>query len=257
MRAIKNLFALVIIVAVVGAGAAVALRVARGKPSPSEQVKANVVSVSAAGIYMYAARVGSKVVLFDTGPDPDGRPVDHALQGLGASRNDVSDVFITHAHPDHTAGAAAFGNAKIHLGAGDVALAEKKVEPGTLVPKIAGKVLAAPAVSVNAPITGAATIDLGDGKAVKAFPMPGHTPGSYAFLYDGVLFTGDAMVYKQGRLDRSPKMLDQDAEQGKSAIAGLKAAVADTEIESVCTGHGGCTPKGLGKNLLTDFIGRL
>jgi len=125
------------------------------------------------------------------------------------------------------------------------------------VPKLAGKVLAAPAVATNAPIAGAATIDLGDGKAVKAFPMPGHTPGSYAFFYDGVLFTGDAMVYKQGRLDRSPKMLDQDAEQGKAAITALKTALADVEIESVCTGHGGCTPKGLGKNLLTDFMGRL
>jgi glyoxylase-like metal-dependent hydrolase (beta-lactamase superfamily II) len=257
MRAIKNLFAFAIILAVIAAGAAVALRVARGKPSPSEQVKANLVSVSAAGIYVYAARVGSKVILFDTGADPDGRPVDQALQGLGASRNDVSDVFLTHAHPDHAAGAAAFGNAKIHLGAGDVPMAEKKVEPGTLVPKLAGKVLAAPAVSVNAPIAGAATIDLGDGKTVKAFPMAGHTPGSYAFLYDGVLFAGDAMVYKQGRLDRSPKMLDHDSEQGKSAIKGLKTALADTEVESVCTGHGGCTPKGLGKNLLSDFVGRL
>jgi hydroxyacylglutathione hydrolase len=257
MRAIKNLFALAIILAVIGAGAAVALRVARGKPSPSEQVKTNIVSVSAAGIYVYAARVGSKVILFDTGADPDGRPIDHALQGLGASRNDVSDVFITHAHPDHIAGAAAFANAKVHLGASDVPMAEKKVEPGSLVPKIAGKVLAAPAISVNAPITGAATIDLGDGKTVKALPMPGHTPGSYAFLYDGVLFAGDAMVYKQGRLDRAPKMLDHDTEQGKSAIAGLKAALGDSEVESVCTGHGGCTPKGLGKNLLTEFIARL
>ena len=42
--------------------------------------------------------------------------------------------------------------------------------------------------------------------------MPGHTPGSYAFLYDGVLFVGDAMLFKQGRLDRGPKLLDGDKE---------------------------------------------
>jgi glyoxylase-like metal-dependent hydrolase (beta-lactamase superfamily II) len=257
MRAIKNLFVLVIIVAVVAAGAAVALRVARGKPSPSEQVKKDIVAVSAAGIYLYAARAGNSVILFDTGADPDGRPIETALQGLGASRTQVSNVFLTHAHPDHTAGASTLASAKVHLGASDVPMAEKKVEPGTLVPKIAGKVLSAPAITVQAPITGAATIDLGDGKSVKAFPMPGHTAGSYAYLYDGVLFAGDAMVFKQGRLDRAPKMLDQDSEQAKSAITGLKAALADVEVEIVCTGHGGCTPKGLGKNLLNDFIARL
>ena len=257
MRAIKNLFVLAIILAVVAGGAAVALRVARGKPSSPEQVKANLVAVSAAGIFNYAARVGSKVVLFDTGADPEGAPVQSALAALGASRNDVSDIFITHAHGDHTAGAAAFGNAKIHLGAGDAAMAEKKAEPTKLIPKLAGKVLSVPAVTAQDQLTGATSIDLGDGKAIKTFPMPGHTPGSYAFLYDGVLFAGDAMVFKQGRLERAPKMLDTDTDQAKASITALKTALGDTEVEIVCTGHGGCTPKGLGKNLLTDFIARL
>ncbi len=257
MRAIKNLFVLAIILAVIAGGAAIALRVARGKPSPAEQVKPNVFSVSAAGIYLYAARVGTHVVLFDTGADPEGTPVSAALAALGASRNDVSDIFITHAHGDHTAGAAAFGSAKIHLGAADAAMAEKKAEPTQLIPKLAAKVLAVPPVTAQDQLAGATSVDLGDSKLVKTFPMPGHTPGSYAFLYDGVLFVGDAMVFKQGRLDRSAKMLDTDSEQAKRSIAGLKTALTGNEVDIVCTGHGGCTPKGLGKNLLDDFIARL
>jgi glyoxylase-like metal-dependent hydrolase (beta-lactamase superfamily II) len=258
MRAIKNLLVLAIILGAIGGGAAVALRVARQKPSAAETVKSNIVAVSAAGMYLYAARTGSKVVLFDTGGDPGAHPVDAALAALGAGRGDVSDLFLTHGHDDHTAGAAALAGVKVHLGAGDVALAEGKAPPNATATKVMHKVLAAPAVTVSTPIagTGIQTIDVADGKQVKAIPMPGHTPGSYAFLYDGVLFVGDAMVFKQGRLDRAPAFLDSDKEAAGRAIASLKQQLGDTELESICTGHGGCTPKGLGKNLLDDLISR-
>ena len=258
MRAIKNLLVLAIILGAIGGGAVVALRIARGKPSAAETIKPNVVAVSAAGIYNYAVRVGSKVMLFDTGADPGGHPVDAALAALGAGRNDVSDVFLTHGHGDHTAGAAGLGSAKIRIGQGDVALAEGKAVPDALAAKLMVKVLAAPPVTVSDQIagTGIQTIDVGDGKQVKAFPMPGHTPGSYAFLYDGVLFVGDAILLKQGRLDRGPSFLDGDKEGAKRAIASLKQQLGDTEVETICTGHGGCTPKGLGKNLLDDLINR-
>jgi glyoxylase-like metal-dependent hydrolase (beta-lactamase superfamily II) len=259
MRAIKNLFVLAIILGAIGGGAVVALRVARGKPSAPETVKPNVVAVSAAGMYVYAARAGTKVVLFDAGGDPGAQPVDAALGALGARRADVTDLFLTHGHGDHTGGATTLAGVKIHLGAGDVALAEGKAAPGTPAAKLMLKVMGTPPVTVTDPIagTGVQTFDVGEGKQVKAFPMPGHTPGSYAFLYDGVLFVGDAMVFKQGRLDRGPGFFDDDKAQAGNAIRALKTQLADTEIDMICTGHGGCTPKGLGKNLLDEFVGRL
>jgi glyoxylase-like metal-dependent hydrolase (beta-lactamase superfamily II) len=259
MRAIKNLFVLAIILAAIGGGAVIALRVARQKPSAAENIKPNVVAVSAAGIYLYAARNGSKALLFDTGGDPEGAPVNAALGALGAGRGDVTDVFLTHGHGDHTAGGAGIKGTKVHLGAGDVAMAEGKSPADGLAARLLLKVLAAPPVTVTDPIagTGVQAIDVGDGKQVKAFPMPGHTPGSYAFLYDGVLFVGDTMVFKQGRLDRAPALFDVDTDGAKRAIAGIKQQLGDTELDAICTGHGGCTPKGLAKNLLDDFVSRL
>ena len=35
------------------------------------------------------------------------------------------------------------------------------------------------------------------------------------------------------------------------------AAADRAEIEAVCTGHGGCTPIGLGRTLFDDFVGRV
>ena len=260
MRAIKNLFVLLIIVAILVAVAVVALRVMRGKASGVEEVKSGIVVSSSMSAYAYAAKVGKKVILFDAGADPAGAPIDAMLGWLHASRSDITDVFATHGHGDHTAGASTLGKVKLRIGAGDLALAEKKVPPEALAGKALTAAMSYPAVTATDPLTGAVTIDVGEGpdaKKVKAFPIPGHTPGSYAFLYDGVLFVGDAMIFKQGRLDPAIKLFDAHPDENKAAIRQLQKQIENEEIDIICTGHGGCTPKGLGRNQLIDLVARL
>jgi glyoxylase-like metal-dependent hydrolase (beta-lactamase superfamily II) len=260
MRAIKNLFVLLLIVAVLAVIGGIALRVARGKPSGVEEIKQGIVVASSVSSYVYGAKVGNKVILFDAGADPAGSPIDAVLGWLHASRSDITDVFATHGHGDHTAGVSGLGKVRLRMGAGDLALAEKKVAPEALAGKAFTAVMSYPAVTASDPITGAATIDVGEGadaKKVKAFPIPGHTPGSYAFLYDGVLFVGDAMVFKQGRLDPAIKLFDAHPDANKASIRALQKLVENEEIDIICTGHGGCTPKGMGRNQLTDLVARL
>jgi hydroxyacylglutathione hydrolase len=260
MRAIKNLFVLLIIVAMLAGVAAIALRVMRGKPSGVEEIKQGIVVGSSVSSYVYAAKVGSKVILFDAGADPEGKPIDALLAWLHAGRGDITDLFLSHGHGDHTAGAAGLKNVRIRLGSGDLALSEKKVPPEALAGKAFTTAMGFPAVTATDPLTGAATIDVGQGtdaKKVKAFPIPGHTPGSYAYLYDGVLFVGDAMIFKQGRLDPAIKLFDAHPAENKAAIRQLQKQIENEEIDIICTGHGGCTPKGLGRNQLTDLVGRL
>ncbi len=257
MRALKNLLTLAIILVVLAGGAVVAFRVARGRPSGPEQVKPDIMAVSSAGAYLYAARAGGHVVLFDTGADPAGRGVDVALAALRAGRGDVSDVFLTHSHPDHVAGVAGLPNVKVHLGEADVPAAEGRVPPDKLAVRLIAKAESVPPATVNQPLSGVVTADLGGGKVVKAFPVPGHTPGSYVFLYDGVLFVGDTMMFKQGRLDRGPSLFDSDGQQLKASVRGGKAQLAGAEIVAVCAGHGGCTPLGLGRTLLDELIDRV
>jgi glyoxylase-like metal-dependent hydrolase (beta-lactamase superfamily II) len=263
MRSLKVFLVLAIVVAAIGAGATVGLRASRGKVGAPSEVKPGFFTVTnAIGIELYAARVapGPHVVVFDTGLDPQGRPVDALLGALGASRADVTDVFLTHGHFDHVSGLAALPNARAHLGAADVPLAAGKVQPDALMPALFGKLVANPPVTANAPMTGAASFPVGAAeptKVVKAFPVPGHTPGSYVFLYDGVLVAGDIMVLKQGRLDVSPRVFSSHADQNQAAIISLKTQLANETVDIVCTAHGGCTPKGLGKTLLDELISRL
>jgi glyoxylase-like metal-dependent hydrolase (beta-lactamase superfamily II) len=257
MRALRGLFILAIIVVLLGGGAAVALRVARGKPSGVEEIKPGIVAASSISSYVYAAKVGNKVILFDAGADPEARPIDALLGWLHAARSDVTDVFVTHGHGDHTAGTATLGKVKIRIGAGDIALAEKKVPPEALAGKAMTTALSYPAVTASDPLTGPSSIVVGEGKTVKAFPIPGHTAGSFAFLYEGVLFVGDAMIFKQGRLDPAIKLFDAHPEENKAAIKALQKQIESEEIDIVCTGHGGCTPKGLGRNQLSDLVARI
>src|SRR5262249_8454111 len=124
MGYLKGLFYLLVVVAVLAVLAGAAIRLGRGKVGAPLTVKPGRVAVeNSGGIYVFAARVGGHVVLFDTGADPEGRPIDVAVGALGGSRADVTDIFLTHGHGDHTAGAAQLPRAKVHLGSGDVALA--------------------------------------------------------------------------------------------------------------------------------------
>jgi hydroxyacylglutathione hydrolase len=257
MRSLWNLFALVIIVVVLGGGALAAFRVARGRPSNPEEIKPGIVSVSAAGTYLYATRVGEHVIFFDTGADPGGSAVDAALSGLHKGRSDVSDVFLTHGHGDHVAAAGGLGSAHVHLGQGDVPFVEGRAPWDSLLLRVMAKGMAVPSINVSSPLNGVQSIDLGEGKTVKAIPVPGHTPGSYVFLYDGVLFTGDTAVFKQGRLERGPGLFDSNSDQVRASVNALKQQLTGAEIAAVCTGHGGCTPLGLGRTLLDDFVGRV
>jgi len=250
----------------VGGGAAIGLRAGRNKVGATALLKPDfVVVTNAMGIGLYAARVapGPHVILFDAGLDPQGRPIDALLRALGAGRDDVTDVFHPHGHFDHVAGAPVLTKARLHLGAADVPLAAGKIKPDGLLPLLLGKVLDTPPVTADVPIMQAASFPVGAPEAmaatrtVKAFPVPGHTPGSYVFLYDGVLVAGDIMALKQGRLDPTARIFNPHPEENEAAIRSLKVQLANEPIDIVCTAHGGCTPKGLGRMLLDDLISRL
>lgn len=258
MRYLRGLTLLLLILAGLGVGAIGAVRFGRTTVSAAAGVKPSVVSVeNAGGIFVFAARVGRRVLLFDTGADPNGRPIDVALGALGAGRGQVSDVFLTHGHMDHTAGVAQLPRARVHLGAGDMDLAAGRSSPEAMMVWLLSLVMPAPPATVTDPLAGPASIDVGAGKTVKALPVPGHTPGSYAFLHDGVLFVGDIMIYRQGRLEPTPSLFDAHPADNRAAIRSLSRQLAGETVDVVCTAHGGCTPKGLGRILLDEIGTRL
>jgi glyoxylase-like metal-dependent hydrolase (beta-lactamase superfamily II) len=246
-------------VVAIGGGSLAGMRSGRGKVASGGEIKPGIYGVkSGSAIYLYGAQSGHDVILFDTGADPEGKPVDGVVRGLLASRPDVRTVFLTHGQYDHTAGAVSLpAGVHIYLGAPDVDLAAGLVAPDALATRLLSWVMQTPPLKATDLLTGPQTIPVGNDKVVKAFPVPGHTPGSFAFLYDGVLFVGDIMILQEGKLETTPSYFDAHPEANKASIRALRTQLGNDIVDVVCTGHGGCTPQGQGRSLLDDLIARL
>jgi glyoxylase-like metal-dependent hydrolase (beta-lactamase superfamily II) len=259
MRAIKTFLVLLVVLAGLAGAAVIAMRVGREKFQAPTEIKPGMFAVkSSLGVFVFAARIGPKLVLFDAGIDPAGTAIDAVLTSAKGSRPDVQDIFLSHGHMDHVAAVWLFPKARTHLGAGDQGLAAGTARPDALLAQVLAKALPVPPASVTNPLTGKSDITVAEGKVVKAIPVGGHTTGSYAFLYDGVLFAGDLMIFKQGHLEPTPAVFDAHPNETRAGIKALKTQLTENDtVDQVCTSHGGCTPKGLGGTLLKDLLQRL
>jgi glyoxylase-like metal-dependent hydrolase (beta-lactamase superfamily II) len=222
---------------------------------------------------LYAARNGSTLTLFDTGMDPAGRPIDALLAAIDGGREDVAEVFLTHAHPDHVAGAGLFPHAKIFGGAADTPrldgtfgrakLAERvfrrmfPVDAITLTDPLPGPVGGSAQGSTQGAIKGPLELPVGDaGDSVLALPLPGDTPGAHAYLHRGVLMLGDVVDLRGGRLVPAHAFATDDGSANLRSLAGLPDTLARHDVTHVCASHGGVTPEGCARAWLEDVAAR-
>jgi glyoxylase-like metal-dependent hydrolase (beta-lactamase superfamily II) len=142
------------------------------------------------------------LVLVDTGLDHSAQPIAAKLAEIGAHWTDVSDLILTHHHPDHIGGlsevmALAPG---LNLWAGT-----QDIFP----------------VSVQAAEDGAVI------RGLRVVSTPGHTAGHLSLLldHDGVLLIGDLIGSSDGRLVRAPAPFTSDAAEAERSLS--KAALLD------------------------------
>lgn len=220
--------------------AGVSLRANRHQASVPTAVTSRVFSIRNFLSDVYAARVGGRVIVFDAGMDPDGRALDLLLQSLGADLSSVSDIFLTHGHFDHVAAAARFPSARIHIGAGDADVLAHRAAARALVPRLFGTLLSVPPTEPSHRLEGKTEIEVGNGEWVIAVPLPGHTPGSFVYLFDGVLFAGDALLVNDSGVKLATSDEARRTQEACSGIAQLNTFFREHRITAICTGHRGC-----------------
>src|SRR5688572_15612428 len=159
--------------------------------SPPDAVAATTTGPWASMIYV--ARTDSGVIAIDLGWTGVEEVLPESLQQLGASASDVRFVFLTHAHRDHIAAWPLVRQARFGIAAAEVpgftgehAYAGWATKMGDELneyprPK-PGELALMTFASDTAFVLGRDT--------VYAFPIPGHTPGSTAYLFRGILFGG-------------------------------------------------------------------
>lgn len=150
-----------------------------------------------ADVRAFLVRDAGRVILVDTGMEADGAALDAALAEAGAKWTDVSDVVLTHHHPDH-------------IGALDHVRAQ------------------APKAALWSGDELPRTTQVGDGDRVgplRVVSTPGHTPGHICLIDDdtGDVFVGDCVGTFGGGLQQAPAVFTADAAEADRSLRRLAA----------------------------------
>jgi len=139
-------------------------------------------------VSVYLLKTSEGYILFDTGADI--KQIEAGLAELELKASDVKWVFLSHSDGDHVAGLPLFAHAQVYISEAEMPMLTGKVKRNS------DKYNTLPnGVDVKKFIT------LKDGQELKiadttiqSVLMPGHTPGSIAYIIDKLfLFTGDAL----------------------------------------------------------------
>lgn len=193
---------------------------------------------------VYLARTDSGVIVVDLGWHGAGGALRGGLARMGAAPEEVRAVFLTHSHRDHIGAWRVVRGARFHLSEAEVPYFERERRHSDL-PSRAGEALlgrAAPhpeELRIH-PFSADTAFAFGS-DTVRAFAVPGHTPGSAAYLFRGVLFVGDAVAYDRLRGFHSAlRIFTDDLERSRASVASLWTRVEPYGVRWVCTAHAKC-----------------
>ena len=181
--------------------------------------------------------VEDEITLIDAGHRGSGRLVQRYLERIGRSPRDITRILCTHGHPDHVGGVAeitAASGATIHIHPSDAARLRIGLRD-VLANPVPGHVLAYLTRPLNDPkplLHGDVLPALG---GLHVVHTPGHTPGSVCFYAPALrlLFTGDALQFRQGRLTRPHQVFSDDLAEARRSVARL----AELDVDVICFAH--------------------
>jgi len=193
---------------------------------------------------IYVARTTEGVLAIDLGWWGHKGALAPALSAIGATAQDVRWVFLTHSHRDHIAAWPTVRHAMFYLGAPEQSLLVRTSSHRGWIPRwtewLKSSVVPRPGqldlrsfAQDTAVVIGADTI--------RAYLVPGHTPGSVVYLFRGVLFLGDAVTWSR-RNGFAPARhgYSDDPRAGAINLERLWTRLPAGSVRYACTAHARC-----------------
>jgi hydroxyacylglutathione hydrolase len=186
--------------------------------------------------YAWVLKTANGAALVDAGADPRGKELIAELETQGVKPEQVHTILLTHGHVDHWAAAQLFPNARVLLEPAEVSLIRNEHPPKSVVGRLTRSMARPPLPAKLEGVEDGKELDV-DGEKIRVIHVPGHTPGSLAFLWKDVLFTGDVLVRSNQGLAPSPFIFNEDNAQCRQSLRRL----LDVDFSRVADGHAGLT----------------
>jgi glyoxylase-like metal-dependent hydrolase (beta-lactamase superfamily II) len=174
--------------------------------------------------------------LIDCGYAGDGRRIARGIEGHGRDPAELRRVIVTHGHPDHAGSARelAEAGAMILIHPADAENLQLTWRDVVAQPS-RGRIFSAmtPPLASFQPLEDGQVLPMLGG--LQVIHTPGHTPGSVC-LYgarDGVLFVGDALQRRFGRVSFASGLYSDDHAAARRAVKRL----ADLDVKRVVFSH--------------------
>jgi glyoxylase-like metal-dependent hydrolase (beta-lactamase superfamily II) len=215
--------------------------------APVSRVTEHVYAVDAGPLSVFLIVLPERLTLIEAGFPGTMDIVAVAVRQLGRWPEDITDVLVTHCHPDHAAGLAEIEKATgarawMHQADAEMVRAGRGFRPYTVTPGLDNAAFAREVIDKTPPTMQPAVVrkDVAPGETIpvadgmQAVGTPGHTLGHLAFLWPqdgGVLFVGDA-ANNVGGLHLSP--IYEDLIVGRASLR----ALAQLDFDTACFAHG-------------------
>jgi glyoxylase-like metal-dependent hydrolase (beta-lactamase superfamily II) len=205
-----------------------ALTFCRYRTLPTQRITADVFAVFSGYANFYAVKSEKGFILFDTGMTP--RAAKRGLWKLGIDPETVTHIFLTHTDFDHAGGLSVFKHSKLYI-----AKPEEQMINGTTARR---------AILRNKPLSNYCTLEDGaelniDGVSIKTYLVPGHTPGSMAYLINGrFLASGDLLrISDKGKILPFLWHINMNHQQNIASIKKMLPIIRKADY--LLTGHSG------------------